>query len=143
MVLPAVYFRDIDGVAFRIPGDIGKIAVGGLAGLQIAGRAGLCVEDADRHLMAGHACHGIFRVFERRYPCRNIYQRVVGDHAFIHAVKSQFFTVGRPKDASVDAEFVAVYRLSVDNRFVFSIGNGSMLVVLILDIQVVVNRIRQ
>ena len=51
IVLVAVQFEHINGLAVRTPCDVGKIAVGWIASLQIDGLAGHAVEHAYGYLV--------------------------------------------------------------------------------------------
>ena len=51
VVLVAVQFEHIDGLAVRTPCDVGEVAVGWIASLQIDGLAGHAVEHAYGYLV--------------------------------------------------------------------------------------------
>ena len=114
VVLLAVEFEEIDGLVVGTPGDVGEITVGGVARLQICHRAGGEMTDAHRHLMAGHARHGIFVGLIPGTAGKHVHLRIVGHHRLVHAVECESLAAVIPEDTLHDAEFVAVYRLSVD-----------------------------
>ena len=62
------------------------------------------------------ASHRVFVWFVLGDAWEDVYLRVVGNHALVHAVERQSLSVGAPERAFADAELVAVYALSV-NQF--------------------------
>ena len=59
----------------------------------------------------------------------NIHLRIVADHGLVHAVESQALTVGAPEGALLDAEFVAVDALPLDDFATAVSGQLALLVV--------------
>jgi hypothetical protein len=96
------------------------------ARFQIYDGLGIWVENADGNFVARHAGHRIFDVFELGDTCRNIHQRVIGNHCFVHAIEGKFVAFWRPENASVDAKFVAMYGLAVNDALVGFVGDGSL-----------------
>ena len=60
IVLIAVELEDIDGLLVWTPCNIGKVAVGRVAGFQIDNLLGFHVINAHSNLMRRFTCHGIF-----------------------------------------------------------------------------------
>ena len=113
MVLVAVQFDDVDVLFVRRPADVGEVAVGRVACLQVYCLAGLYVVYPDGYLMAGHACHRIFVRFQGGDAGRGVHLRIIGHHALVHAVEGQVSAFRTPECTFIDTEFVAVYGLSV------------------------------
>ena len=99
------------------PGNVGKVAVGGVSGIQIHGLSGSGVKHPYRHLMAGHACHGVLLGSKLRNLCGavhlNVHKGKVGHHALVHTVEGKEPTFRAPEGTLLDTEFVAMDRRSV------------------------------
>ena len=87
------------------------------------------------------ACFARHRIFYRRFcgnACVDVNERIVGNHALVHAVESQTLSVGTPECAFIYSEFIAVYALSVNNLpasvgcklsgFAFAVGNKQVVI---------------
>ena len=115
VILVAVQLKHVDGLRVGAPCDVGEVAVGGVAGLQIDGLAALHVVDADSHLVARHACHRIFVGLFLGHARVDVHLRIVAHLGLVHAVEGQTQSVGAPEKSLHDAELIAVYGLAVDN----------------------------
>ena len=115
VVLVAVQFEKIERLAVRSPRDIGKVAVGRVANIQIDGLLCFQIKDADGNLMRGHACHGILVGFQFSLTLEGVHLRIVGYHTLVHAVEGQFLAILAPEGTFVDAELIAVNALAIDN----------------------------
>ena len=124
VVLVAVQFEHIDGLAVRAPCDVGEVAVCRIASLQIDGLAGHAVEHAHSYLVRCLACHRILvwcrlgaagfclRMIEV-INLRDIHLRIICYHALVHAVEGEQFAVRAPEGTLADAELIAVNTLTI------------------------------
>jgi hypothetical protein len=124
VVLIAVELKHINRLRVRAPCHICEVTVCGVTGLEVDEL--LCREiiDAERHLVTRLACHRIFvgsissdaRTRVRHdFGIGDVDLRIVGHHRLIHAIEREFLAVGTPEETTVDAEFVAVHALTVDD----------------------------
>ena len=138
VVLVAVEFKEIDGLAVGTPCRIGEIAVCRVTGLEIDTCTFLQVVDAQRHFVHLLTRHRIFLrcrcgddtrlAFLQAFAGRRYRdQREVGDHTLVHACEKQFCAVRTPEGAFVPTEFVAVDALSVDDVARAVVGEGQRL----------------
>ena len=67
--------------------------------------------------MAQHARHGVADGLHNADALRDVHQRILRHHAFVHAVEGEQRTLWAPKRALRDAKLVAVHRLSADDTF--------------------------
>ena len=126
VVLVAVQFDEEERLLVGCPRDVGEVAVGGVARIQVDGLAVGRVVDAHLHLVARHAGHGVADVVHLTHTCGDVYQRISGHHRLVHAVEGQQVACGAPEGTFRDAELVAVNALSADDAFGFV---GHLLVV--------------
>ena len=117
VILTAVQDADVDAFVVGVPGDGGEVLLSGFARLNDDFFSRLHVVDVQRHLMTRHAGHRVFDGLGRGDALCDVDQRIVGHHAFIHGVIGQLAAVGRPKDAAIDGELVAVNTLTGDHAF--------------------------
>ena len=128
-ILRAGHFKHINALSVGTPSDVGKIAVGGVAGIEPNGAVGSGVEDAHRDFVARHACHGVFvgsgacHTFGLRHL--DVHEGEIGHHRLVHTIEGQALTVGTPKRAFVDAELIAVYARAVE-EFAVAVGRYGM-----------------
>ena len=117
-VLTAGQLKEEDVFGIGRPGNIGEIAVRGVACPQIYALARGRIEDSHGDFVARHARHGIFLRSGLRHLGGAIHFYVdegkIRDHALVHAVESQQSSVGTPECALVDAELIAVDGGSVE-----------------------------
>ena len=122
------HFHDVEAVAVGAPTEVGEIAVGGIAEIEPDGAIVLRIEDADGDLMRGHARHGVLLgcglgdAHGRGHV--DVDERIVGDHALVHAIEGEAASVGAPESAFVNAEFVTVNGGAVEQLAVAVGGNG-------------------
>ena len=112
VVLVAVQLDEEEALLIRAPGDVGKVAVGGVTRLQIERLLRGGVVDTHLHLVARHAGHGVADGVHLAHAGRDIDQRILRHHAFVHAVEGQQRTLGAPEGTFRDTELIAVYTLS-------------------------------
>ena len=112
VVLLAVEDADVDAFVVGVPGDGGEVLLGGFAGLDYDLLARGDVVDVQRHLVARHARHGVFDGVGGGDTLGDVDERIVGHHALVHAVVGEELAVGRPEDAAVDGELIAVHALT-------------------------------
>ena len=117
MILVTVQFDDINMLLIGRPANVGKITVGRVTGLQVNYFSSLYIVYSYRHFVAGHSCHRIFVRLKSRDTGRCIYQRIVCDHALVHAIESQIASFRAPECTFINTEFVTVYSLSVNYPF--------------------------
>ena len=123
MVLLAVQFYEIEALSVGRPADIGKVAIGGVAGIQVNGLLSVRIINTYGNLMAEHACHRVAYFIHQSYSGGNVHQGIGGYHAFVHTVKGQKISLRTPKSAFADAELIAVHTLPAHNSFGF-LGYG-------------------
>ena len=121
VVLVAIQFHHVDDVAIGVPGDVGEVAVGGVASIEIDRLTCCQVIDTHRDLVRGLPCHGIFLGSRGgNVACgighlRHINQGIVGDHRLVHAIECQACACRIPEQSTHDAELVAVHGLAIDD----------------------------
>ena len=115
VVLVAVQLEHIDALAVGRPCDVGEIAVGRVAGIQIDDVFRGRVVDAHRHLVRCLTCHRVFVGLACGFAREDVDLRVVGHHRLVHAIERQPLAVGTPEESFRDAELVAVNALPVNN----------------------------
>ena len=122
------HFHDVEAVAVGAPTEVGEVAIGGIAEIEPDGAIVLRIEDADGDLMRGHARHGVLLgrglgdAHGRGHV--DVDERIVGDHALVHAIEGETASVEAPESAFVNAEFVAVDGGAVEQLTVAVGGNG-------------------
>ena len=124
------HFHDVEAAAVGAPTEVGEIAIGGIAEIEPDGAVVLRIEDADGDLVGGHTGHGVFlgRGLGDAHGRGHVDgdERIVGDHALVHAVEGEPATVGAPEGAFVDAKFVAVHGGTVE-QFAAAVGRHGVL----------------
>ena len=124
------HFHDVEAAAVGAPTEVGEIAIGGIAEIEPDGAVVVGVEDADGDLVGGHTGHGVFlgRGLGDAHGTRyvDVDERIVGDHALIHAIEGEPAAVGAPEGAFVDAKFVAVHGGAVE-QFAAAVGRNGVL----------------
>ena len=103
VVLVAVEFKHIYDIADRIPGYIGKVAVGGVAGFEIerVARDNAVHPNADN--VRGLPSHRVFLgcrlgdIFCGVGGFRYINQWIVGHHTLVHSIESEACAGGIPE----------------------------------------------
>ena len=115
VVLVAVELKHVHGLRVGTPRNVGEIAVGGVAGLQVDRLVGVHVVHADGHLVRRLARHGVFVGLVFGGAAEDVHLRVVRNHRLVHAVESQMSAVGTPEGAFLYAELVAVHALCIHN----------------------------
>ena len=65
--------------------------------------------------MTGHTSHGVLVGLVTGVAWEDIYLWVVGYHALVHAIESQFATIRAPEGTLVDTEFITMHTLTVHN----------------------------
>ena len=123
VVLVAIEFEHIDGLAIGTPGNVGKVDGAGVSDriadhaaigcLEIDGLVGIDVIDAYRHHMGVHACHGIFVRLVGCLAGEDVHLRIVRHHALVHAIEGQSRAVWTPECAFVDTKLISVYGRTV------------------------------
>ena len=139
VVLLAVEYADIDALVVGVPGDGGEVLLGRLASLYndfLACGDGI---DMQGDLMACHTCHRVFDGLGGGDALLNVDQWIVRHHALVHRIVGEELAVGRPEDAAVDGELVAMYALASHHAFRV-VGDLDLLVAL-GHVEVVVNRV--
>ena len=128
-ILRAGHFKHINALPVGTPSDVGKIAVGGVAGIEPNGAIGSGVEDTHRDFVARHSCHRVF-VGSRHghtigFRHLNVHEWIVRHHRLVHTVERQAAAVGAPERAFVDAELIAVHARAVE-EFAVAVGRYGM-----------------
>ena len=94
VVLVAVEFKHIDECVVGAPSNIGKIAVGGVASVEVDHLAGCHIKDSHLHLVRGAPCHGVFLGRWRGLHIHAVVnlghcdERIIGHHRLVHAIES-------------------------------------------------------
>ena len=63
--------------------------------------------------MAGHTCHRVFVGLVGRFAWEDVNLRIIGHHALVHTVESQFGAIWTPEGTLVDAELITMHGLSI------------------------------
>ncbi len=114
VVLVAVELVEIECAAVGCPADVGEIAVGGVAQVEVGGPSRREGEDADGHFVRRHAGHRVLVRSQRCLALERVDLRIVGHHALVHAVEGELLPVGAPEGSLVDAELIPVDALPID-----------------------------
>ena len=131
MILVAVQFYQVEALFIRRPADIGKIAVGRVSGIEIDAFSGSRVIDAHFHLVAGHSRHRVTDVVDFGNGSGDVNQRILGHHAFVHAVESEQIARRTPEGPFFDSEFSAVDSLAAYDALRF-VGYGFVVYIKII-----------
>ena len=125
VILVAIQFEHIDGLAVGTPGNVGEIdgfRVGdkitehtAVECLERDGFVRVYVINTYCHHVGVHARHGIFVRLIGRFAWEDIHLRIVRHHALVHAVEGQSRAVRTPERAFADAKLITVDGLSVHN----------------------------
>lgn len=139
VVLLAVDFGNIDVFLRGVPADVGEVHLA-LGNALVTARVHIDdvvvggVIDAECHLVALHAGHGVLEGLFAGDAGRGVDEGIVRDHGLVHAVEGQIAALGRPEGAFFDAELIAMDRLTEDDVLV-GVFDGEDLVA-VLDIEV-------
>ena len=117
-ILSAVQFGQINAFCVGTPGDIRQVFLFRQTGFQPDDLFRREMIDADRYLVTFHPGHRIFERLGSGDACIDMYDRVIRNHRFVHAIESQRRTVGRPEEPFVDTELVLVHGCTADNAFI-------------------------
>ena len=71
--------------------------------------------DSQGYGMTAIAGHRVFDAVRFCGSRLNAEKRVIGHSAFIHAIKSQLVVVATPEQSFADAEFIAMYTLTIND----------------------------
>ena len=88
-LLRAGHLNHIDGLLIGRPGDVCKVTVSRVAGLQPNRLLRLGIVNTHGHFMTGHTGHWILDGIKFGFARENIDERIVFDHTLIHTIISQ------------------------------------------------------
>ena len=126
MVLVAIEYGYKQAFFVGAPGNICQILFSRCSSFYKNSLFVCRIENPNSNLMAGHSCHRVFDMIDFSHAFGNINQWIIGHHRFVHAIKRQEISAGRPESAFADAKFVAVHRLSVYDTRVLVCGNSKL-----------------
>ena len=147
VVLVAVQLKHIDYLVVRTPSDIGEVAVGRVASLQVDGLACGAVEDAYGYLVGSFPRHRILvwgrgcdatlclRMIEVVY-LRDVHLWIVGHHALVHAIEGELLAARTPEGSLRDAKLITVNALTIHNLTAAILGELEVVRLLLLGIRI-------
>ena len=94
-----------------------------VVGLEIDSCLCVRVKDTYCDLMRSHARHRIFAPSDSRFAIIGLHQWVALNHCLIHAIESKLMTRRTPENTAVDAELIAMNRLSPHDVAFLVVGN--------------------